>query len=168
MADYVTVAGWRTRYDEREIAQLVSDSGEPVDLSDLNTDPVALQILSDAEGEVLAALLAGGRYSTTDLDELTGSALAWLERLICDLAMTMLMERRLEYDPERYAAREKRVQERLKDLRDGKNVFGLPEELAAGTVDLGTPTLAQRTQQTLIRDRTKNYFPANRLPGDLN
>lgn len=168
MATYATVADWRSRYDEREIAQLVSDSGTPVALAGLDTDDVALEILQDAEGEVIAALLAGGRYTTTDLTGLATAGEALLKRLICDLAMTMLMERRLEYDPEKYAAREKRVQDRLNDLRDGKNVFGLPAEIEAGQVALGTPSLVQRTQQTLIRDRTKNYFPANRLPGDLN
>ncbi len=80
----------------------------------------------------------------------------------------MIQERRFEYDPEKYAAREKRVQDRLTELRSGVNVFGLPAEISAGQPTLSTPTLVQRTQQTLIRDRTQHYYPQNRLPGDLN
>lgn len=164
MATYASVADWRQRYDEREIAQLVSDDGSAVATGDLNTNEVALEILQDAEGEVLAAIKTGGRYSDTDLASLDDAGTAYLKRLICDLATTMLNERRFDYDPQKYAAREKRVLDKLADLRDGKNVFGLADEVTAGKPALVAPSLVQRDRQTLIRDRTHNYFPAVRLP----
>ena len=164
MATYVSVADWRQRYDEREIAQLVSDDGSAVDLGDLDTNEVALDILQDAEGEVLAAIKTGGRYSDDDLAGLDDAGTAYLKRLICELATTFLNERRFDYDPDKYAAREKRIRERLDDLRNGKNVFGLTAEIEAGKPVLAVPSLVQRSSQTLIRDRTGNYFPAVRLP----
>lgn len=164
MATYANVADWRQRYDEREIAQLVSDDGTAVDLSDLATNEVALEILQDAEGEVLAAIKTGGRYSDTDLADLDTAGTSYLKRLICELATTFLNERRWDYDPDKYAAREKRVKDRLDDLRNGKNVFGLADEITAGNPKLAVPSLVQRDSQTLIRDRTNNYFPAVRLP----
>lgn len=161
---YATVADLRERFDERTIAELVSDENTAVDLVDLATDTNALTALTDASGMVDAALLVSGRYTTAQLSALTGNALGLLKRIVCHLAMAALLDRRPDFDPDRYAKLTEWAFEQLEKLRTGENIFNLEDQIAASKPALETPTLTERLKPGLVRDRTRNYYPHVNLP----
>ena len=165
MAAYATVADMRIRFDERDIAQLVSDTGAAVELADLNTDAVALEFLAEASGDVETALMAGGRYSVEDLAGLTGNSQAKLKRIVCALAMAYLLDRRSGFNRDDYESRIESAQKDLKKLQDGVNLFNLAEAVSASLPTLDAPTIAQREHPNLIPDRSTNYYPRVVLPG---
>jgi hypothetical protein len=116
------------RYDMRTVAQLCSDTGAPV--IDPTTDPNLAAILLDASGTVEMATMVGARYGPADLAALTGAGAAFLKRLVCDIAIGMLYQRRphLGEPPAQYTL----AMEVLDKLSEGTAVFGLLESQEAG------------------------------------
>lgn len=161
---YATPADLRARFDERTISELVSDDGSAVALGDLNTDTNVLAALDDASGMVEAALLFAGRYTTEQLGALTGNSLALLKRIVCHLAAGLLENRRFDFDPDRYDRMTSWANEQLEKLRSGANLFDLDDNIEATKASLETPSLAQRAEPGLVRDRTRNYYPGVNLP----
>lgn len=161
---YADAADLVARYDAREIGKLVSDDNHEVSLIDLASDPLVTAALDDASGDIEAALLVAKRYSVAELTSLTGNSLAKLKRLTCDIAMAYLMGRRPGRDPETLKAFEERAQGHLKLLRHGENVFNLADQQEAGLPDTGGPSTVDYDNLNLMRDRTKHYYPARRLP----
>ncbi|MEK9810000.1 MAG: phage protein Gp36 family protein, partial [Candidatus Nanopelagicales bacterium] len=92
---YAAASDMQLRFDERTLAELVSDTDVAIDTADLATDTKLAAALDDASGVIDAALLTGGRYSAASLSGLTGNSLALLKRLCCVLAMTFLRQRRV-------------------------------------------------------------------------
>src|SRR5579859_2315948 len=126
---YATSADLTARYDVRDVCQWVSDTTAPVSQGSLATNAVVTALLADASGMVEAALLAVDRYSATDLQNLItagGNSANFLKRLVCDLAIGQLIERRPYLDrdiPPAYL----RALEWLEDLRNGKRIFAFQE-----------------------------------------
>lgn len=163
---YATGEDLIARYDARDIGGLVSDDNNQVSPIDLPDDPYVAQSLEDASGDVESALLVGNRYSTTELAGLTGNSLATLKRIVCDIAMSYLLGRRAGQDPARLEGQAKLAYAHLERLRKGENVFNLDDQKLAGAPTIDGPTLATYNRLNMLRDRTRNYYPARRTPGD--
>ena len=166
MADYVTAAEFFKRYDVRDVGDLVSDDSTTVTPTSLATDVNLLAAIGDASGDIDAALLAGGKYETSDLEGLTGNGLNTLYRMCSDLVLFYLLSRRPDLSPDRLEAYEKLRSRHLKRLQSGENVFNLATHITAGRVSVDGPTTQNYHDLNLVRDRTKNYFPARHLPNN--
>jgi phage gp36-like protein len=156
---HASPADMRRRYDERSLAELVNDSNSAVDLGDLATDPNLLVALDDASGDVDAALLAGGRYTTAQLAALTGSSLSLLKRITCHLAWSFLEERRNGAAPQHFEERTSWVDKKLELMRKGHNIFNLEVVIDAGQAELKHLTITAVHRANLVRDRTHRYYP---------
>lgn len=100
-----------------------------------------------ASGEVELSCFRGGRYTPTDLADLTGASEAALKGLVCDLAFYHLANRRIPNASE--MAGYKEAQELLKALRDGEIIFGLQESADAGV--MGSVDVSQSASGYLVR-----------------
>lgn len=160
-AVYASASDLSARFDERDIQQLVvDDSTSDYTVVDV-TDNIRVDIaLEDAEGEVVAALRKGGRYDAAALAALTGSDLAYLKRIICELTMLHLLRRRPDTNPDRLDSYEKLRLRHLRDLQNGNSILTDDEsnDLPAGRPSTDGPTITEWNQQNLWRDRAK-YFP---------
>src|SRR3569832_1766462 len=90
---YCTPAQLLQNYDSRVIGDCVSDSGVRVSAAALLSDAIVAAHLDQASGEIDAALMQGGRYSASDLANLTGNALAFRTALCANLAFASLWSR---------------------------------------------------------------------------
>lgn len=165
---FVTGEDLIARVDQREIAELAVDSESPVDSVAVSTHANVLLALEDAEGEVIANLQAGGRYTVAQLQALTGSSLSFLKRMICEIAMIHLYRRRPSWKPELLEAYEKIAEMYLKRLSKGEAIFGGdPERLEASRPSFDGPTLSDYKNLNLITDRS-GYFRNRVLPNGRN
>lgn len=166
MATFVTPADLTARKDARMVARLASDSGTPISSGAIATDPVIATILDAAEGDVLAALRYGGRYSDDDLAALTGSALAFLKTIIVEVATVMLLRRRPDVSPASIEAQEKIRDMYLKDLKTGKAVLGGgdDESLAASRTSVDGTSESSLDKRNAVVERMPRYFPQFSLP----
>lgn len=163
---YATVAQLLQRFDYRDIADLVSDTGSPVAQGSLATDANALAALNDASGEVETALLMGGRYTTTDLAGLTGNSLYHLIRMTCDVAIALLFARRPLYAFDKYKDARELAEKHLDRLRKGEAVFNLSDMAAASVPSVDGPTTIEYQNLNLVRDRVHNHYPRRYLPNN--
>lgn len=154
------------RKDARDIGQLVSDENVDVSPEDLATNPVLLQALEDASGDVDTALLTGGRYTPDQLASLAGNSLAKLQRIVAELAMYYLIARRPTSDPERFEMLNKIRESHLEPLRKGENVFNLTPQIEAGQPSADGPSTLDLQNLNLVRDRVLHYYPRRYLPGN--
>jgi phage gp36-like protein len=137
---YCTVPEFLARFDIRPSIQLLVDNGltPPIsDLGDTNSTAYAnLQtLLADASGELELACFMGGRYAATDLAGLNGNSLAVMKRLVCNIAVRMLWERRQDGKPPPPQAQQ--AAQMLDLLAQGERVFAIQETVDAtimGTV----------------------------------
>jgi phage gp36-like protein len=156
------------RCDRRAIAELASDTDSSVDDVAITTDSNVLLAIEDAEGEVIANLLAGGRYTVTQLAELTGSQLAFLKRIICEIAMLHLYRRRPSWNADLLTAYEKLAEMYLKKLAKGDAIFGGDDgRLEAARPSVDGPTISQTRSLNYITDRS-GYFRRQILPDGRN
>ncbi len=155
-----------SRYDARLVSDLVTDAGETLPAGEVTTHANTLAALEDASGEIVVALNNGGRYTEAQLEALTGYSLQHLKRVCCDIAMALLMKRRPIVQEERAEGIAKQSREHLRSLADGKNVFGIPEVIDAGTLDLSTPSTVQIEDLNLLTERMSRFFPntSQRMP----
>jgi phage gp36-like protein len=133
---YATPQDLLIRYDERRVADLVSDTGTrsatPL------TSPVVAAVLEDAAGILDSACRVGGRYSLTDLANMSGSGHSLLVRLSCDIAYSLLVARRgySTTDMKVMAPQMEWATKMLDDIRKGDRVldiFGFPVTPGGGT-----------------------------------
>lgn len=164
MASYATPADLLKRYDARDIGDLASDTGTQVSAGSIPTDPNVLAALADASGDIDSALMAGNRYTSADLTSLAGNTASKLIRLTCDIAMGYLLARRPGFDMDRLKQFREQNHFMLERLRKGENVFDLAPQKEAGVIDHATPSAVDTSKLQLMRDRTKNYYPARRFP----
>jgi phage gp36-like protein len=153
------------RYDARIVADLASDSGTPA--GDVATDTRILTALDDGAGRILAACLNGQIYTEDDLNALTGSSLALLKRINCELAMVFLMGRR----PEKFASDDYRqamesAEQYLELLRKGERLFNVAANVAATSPEIDGPTTTTYDRLNLLPERCRPFYPhrAQRLP----
>jgi hypothetical protein len=157
----------KTRYDLRPMGDLVADDGTAVGGTGLDTDTVLQQMLDDAYGQMVAALLVGGRYTELDLAALTDASLAHAKRIECDLAIRLLHDRRLYGKPTEALDRiYDRADKHLKALSSGEQIFSVAANISASVPQTTGPTTMQLQSLNLIRGRTKNYFPVTPNPFD--
>lgn len=164
---YASGSDLTTRYDIDLIGDLATDGREELDRSAVANHPTVLAVLEDASGEIEAALLAGGRYTVSQLGSITGNTLNHLKRITCAVAISLLLERR---PSERYQelaqAYAKTARAHLQELMAGKNVFGLTEQIEAGAIDTQTITVEDVSALNSLPTRMSRYFPGieQRLP----
>lgn len=166
LVPYATNQDFLTRQDWSLVGQLAADvdplTNQPmvyvyVDLLNISST-VGLNVytaLLDASGDVEAAATRGLMYQPADLQGLVGASLAYLKRVVCDIAMMNLYDRRDgQNPPTNVEAKYKRAQEFLQQLVEGERVFGDLQDQEAGL-----PSNAFFSQQDLINNRlvTANY-----------
>jgi phage gp36-like protein len=166
---YASPADLIARYDRNDVGMLCSDDKRAVSEVDLPTNQQCLVALLDASGMVDSALFVGNRYSAADLANLTDNSTGLLKRVICDIAMGLLINRRPGWNPEKAKAIWELADSHLERLRNGENTFNIvndssPNDAAEPVTD--GPTTATFNNLNLWRDRTRNYFPARVLPNN--
>jgi|SRR5579884_1361147 len=148
------------RYDARVLGDLVNDAGTRQTPTQLLTDPNLAAALASAAGTVNAAALVGQRYTVGELSALTGDDLAFLVNVNCALAFGLLNQRRGN-DPMKFPAYAE-AREVLDMLRDGKAIFNVPADVAAGTPQDQFPSAAAYAAINLLRDAAGRYFAVRR------
>lgn len=131
------VAEFLRRVDQAAVAKLASNTGTPVPLANLPTDPNVIAALRSASGTFEAAASVGGRYSKEDLAAILAAtntnAQALLYQIVTDLAWAALFERRPNKDLPTPASMERSLQW-LDWLSDGRRIFPFLESEAAGVI----------------------------------
>lgn len=151
------------RHDIRTIGDLANDSGVRESRDDLVSNVNVTTTLDDASGEVDVALLKGGRYSTSDLSGLTGNALAHLKRITCDIAMSLLYDRRPGLYPELAEKSAEKAEKHLRRLAKGEDLFDLSANQADTHPQVDGPSLARQSQlNKMLPDRTPHYYASDR------
>jgi phage gp36-like protein len=164
---YASSSDLVARFDATIIGDLASDTGEAVPVDQLGNSSAVTVALDDSSGQVDAALVVGKQYVTTDLEGLEGTALALLKRIVCQLAMVYLMERRQEnMGSDRLKSMKEAVEEYLDKLRSGDRIFGIDANLDASLPNLDGPSTLNHLNMNLLPSRVHNYYPnvAQRLP----
>lgn len=162
---YATPADLLKRFDARQVGDLVSDTDVAVPPGQLTLDPVLLQMLEDASGEIEVALLSGQRYTLDDIavimdpETTVPNSQAYLKRICCEIAYVMLLKRRGIQDPEKIKAQVEAAETHLERLRRGDTVFQLPAQIAAGVAEFSGVGTVDFTTLHLPFDRSRNYFP---------
>jgi phage gp36-like protein len=147
------------RYDIDMVGDLATDEREHLDRDDVPSHPRVVAAMEDADGEIEAALLAGGQYTVADLNGLSGNALSHYKRIACSIGMAFLFEARPGFRPEVAEAIAKQSREHVQALRRGENVFGIPAVLSAGTLDYATVSVATIENRNTLPDRMPQFFP---------
>jgi phage gp36-like protein len=154
------------RFDIRLIGDLATDSGSTLPEDEVAAHPNVAAALEDAMGEMVVALLVGGKYTEAELLGLTGYSLAHARRINCDIAMALLVKRRPIVEEERASEIAKQSREHLKQLREGANVFGIPANVDSGNLSLASMSTVDITNLNLLPERMGRYFPdtGQRMP----
>ena len=151
---YASATQLANAHDINKIADYMTDSGVRGTPGDVLTDTRVAAALLRASGEVEMSCFRGGRYTPTDLADLTGASEAALVGLVCDLAFYHLAKRRIP-KPENVPGY-KEAMEKLQALSQGELIFGLQEAADAGvmsTIDLSTDSQGRINQPTGIARR---------------
>ena len=167
MTAYATGDDLIGRYDVDQVGDLASDDRETLDRADVPVHPHVAMSLEDASGEVDAALLAGGRYTAEQLQNLTASAESYLKSIVCGLAMAALHERRPEaIDADLIDRLTKKAKDAILSLRRGENVFGIPEVIDATRTQISGPSAIDIRNRNGLSSRMNRFFPSTdtRLP----
>lgn len=166
MAAYAEPADLTARHDADIVAQLCSDDEHAVPAEDLATNTNLLAALEDASGEVESACLIGKRYSTDQLDALTGNSLAKLKRITCIIAMANLLERRPLVHVSNAEKLLERAEQYLEQLRTGQRIFNVTENVETQLPTIDGPTSVTYQEMNMLPDRMLRYFPEQitRLP----
>lgn len=154
---YCSVAEFLKRVDVRTVGDLASDDTTRVEASALTTNEKVLTALEDASGEVESAALLGERYTPDDLNALTGMAQAKLQRLVADIAMALMIERRpsLKVPPPPGI---ERTQEWLNMMAQGERIFGFQEVAEAGHLDHEVLTKDEVEDRAGLVYQARAYF----------
>lgn len=153
-------------FDERSIRDLLSDDGAPYD-GDLALNATLETLLQAASGRLEAACYFGGLYTADDLANLPANSQALAAEICARLAMAALLSRRAK-DAELATKLEQSAEEYLGQLRDGKRLFDLPAQKAAGHPFVAWPSIRWLNAREAVTDRTPHFYPraSDRLPAD--
>ncbi len=154
---YLSVAEFLLRCDARFVGDMVSDDGTAVEPGSLTANTKLIAVLLDASGLVESAAMRGAKYAPEDLEALTGAAAGRLYRLITEIAVRYLYERRPDRGPPPEMS--KQAMEELLLLRQGEMVFGTVETAAAQNMDHEIETSRQ------VEIRYGTTFQAGRFFG---
>lgn len=165
MAAYATPSDMLIHADARDIGDLVTDDGTQVFPAALLTNQILLEFLKRSSGDVESALVVGNRYSTAQLENLTGNSRAKLVDLVCDLTVIRLLKRRPGKDLEQLKLMSEMADVKLDRLRKGENIFDLTEIRNAGVAAVDGPSTLDFQDLNLVRDRVgSRYYPQRVLP----
>lgn len=155
---YATTQDLLLRYDERRVADLVSDTGSRS--TNPAASPVAEMALEDASGMIDAACRVSGRYKSLDLLGMTGHGASLLVRLCCDLAYGLLVARRgySSTDQKAMAPQFEFANAMLDSIRKGERVFDVfdgqnPDSgtpVTSTVLNLKTKTIGYETMSDLV------------------
>lgn len=167
---YCSAASLFNYHDRDQIADFLRDGDDPRPSRAAMLDPASpsgaslFRLLLAACGELESAALAGGRYSPADLQALTDSGEAYLEKLVADLAFWRLAQRRQpgSADPGKVPGAKQALEE-LGRLRTGERIFGLLETQKAGIPKTSAPDPTGRCGPNVIR-RSNRMFGTHRGP----
>lgn len=170
---YATGEDLIKRYDIDLVADLCQDSRAELDyesdITNLTEHPNVVSAIEDASGEIDTALTVGGRYTPAQLHELfdpTPGQVAWentrkhLIRVTCAIAMSILVERRLDRVSQETADWLRKNSDKfLKQLKRGENVFGIQEVVDTGAIDFQTVQAIEVERLNLLPARMPRFFP---------
>jgi phage gp36-like protein len=167
---YITYQDLISRKDRNDVADLVSDSAVAPEQIDLAQNvPQELQAcMDDASGLFDSYLMRGNRYTPADIAALAGTALALQKRIVCEICMWLLMQRRPDRNPERMKAQQELAESWLDKLATGENVFNLPDQIEAGLEAVVGPTYVDISNLNLnVQHCRGHYYPRLRLPSSV-
>ena len=119
------------RFDSNLLGQVVNDQGQQQTSTALLTNAALHAALDDAAGTVYAALYVAYKYTAAELSTLDSPSTSLLTRLVCDLAIVMLCQRRgYSYD-DKYPMVGLSL-EMIQQLRNGERVLNLAGNESAG------------------------------------
>lgn len=158
----VTARDMIDRYDFRMLARLCFDDDDKHTRDELqNNSPILLAALSDAFGELKAAVSVAGMYDMKQIDRLTPESLALAKRIVCELALSFLYSRRGGEARETVKELRDSAEEYLDRLRKGERLFSIrssDEKEKAGQPSLVAPTVVQLHNLNGIVHRVSAYF----------
>lgn len=157
------------RFDQRVLGDLLSVDGAAVTPSAMADNERLTIALDDASGEIDAAVRVAARYTTADLAGLTGTGLAYLKRITCDIAYWLLIDRRsLSGIVDEEANRRHTIyRNHLKDLREGREIFDVAAARTSALPSQALPTRVELTNQNTIAGRARGHmYPSYVLPND--
>jgi hypothetical protein len=155
---YLTPAEFLRYYDSRVVAELLSDTGTKVIAP--AGDPNLAELLKAACGEVEAAALRGGRYTSDDLTAIAASGThggSFLKKLVAGSVMQALRFRRARVG-EDLLEQFKWLTAALKELRQGEQILGFLETQTAATTQADHDTLEKRQERRGISVNASPYF----------
>jgi hypothetical protein len=141
---FLTNAEFLVRYDARWVGKQLLDTGAVSVPSDI-ADPagaggaVVAEFIAEASELVMAAAAVGARYTEDDLTTHGGKL---LKRLVADLAMGLILKRRVRAskDEDSFSLPYREALDYLEQLRRGERIFyqvpDVPEAGLPGTADM--------------------------------
>lgn len=188
---YATFDDLAERFDVRVVLDLSTDTGEPRDTvaGQLNVEadnttpnekiPIALR---DASGEMDMVLLGRGRYTREQLDDLFREAdpdltanppatsvyaASKLKQICCSLAVSLLIQRRLNCNKDLRDFARELADKAMEDLGDGSWVIPIEEAVDASLPELSVVPVASIEFRNNMSTRARRFFPQHeqRHPG---
>lgn len=157
----VTAQDMTARYDVRMLLRLSFDDDVKHYENELASSPIMSAALSDALGELKAAITVAAMYTQDQLERLTPESLALAKRIVCELALAFLWGRRGGESRETVQNLRHGVEEYLDRLRKGERLFSIVqsnEKEKAGQPKLVAPTALQLNNLNGITRRCDVYF----------
>jgi len=160
MTVQVTGADLIARYDVETIGELATDDRTRLLRNEIPTHTNVLKALKAAQGETLARIRVGNRYSSEDLDKLDEYSLEHFKTVVCVIAMSRLFRRR----PGIHAEMAKLVREEadgwLTRISKGEEVFALNDDtrhLDASVAEISGPTTIQTVNRNFMAARMAGH-----------
>ena len=164
LASWLTAARFFVFVDWRPVGQLLNDQGLTADLPSLTTtgtpaNTALLTFLQAACGKFEAALLAGNRYQSADIAGLpaNSNAAAFRDELLSKVAQQVIFRRRPALLKE-YELINKEVNETLKALHDGEEIFPFVQTQDAGIMQATKDTWRDVECRDLTAVIANRYF----------
>lgn len=164
MTAFATAADMVARYDVRTLGDLCGDDGHRIPEEDLAINVPMTKALQTATGKIKAAVLRAERYTTAELDALTGESKQYLIELTCQIAFWCLWKRKPYKDDQQRKEIKQDADDALELLRKGDHVFDIDRQKDAGTPQVETVTRVEvQTEWGLAVDQARGrFFPARR------
>lgn len=130
---YLTPTEFADSVDWNLLAQLFGSGAEPLTKAQVIADPRVLRSLKEASGQIEAACFVGRRYDREALASLSGVSRAYMNRIVCNLAVIFCYGYRDGMaPPEGVLLRYEEATRELERLRLGESIFSFAEHAEAG------------------------------------
>lgn len=157
---YFSAQDFFNRFNITLACQLCSDDpSQPIDTTSIYTNSKLIAAISDACGQMEAALFVGERYGSADLSALTGVSQQYMFRILSDIAAYNLWSLRgASSPPESVVKGYERAQELLHRLSDGENIFSFAEVGQAGIPETKSIKASDYWTNNFISSRWQRMF----------